>query len=107
MTPASGGREPPAATEVRTAPYVTTGNASDPHAKPCTVGGQSGVCLYVSHDMDGVTAPGGNSYAMDVTNGWFSTDGINWSRSGTRAASLPWASTAPTVSASNRSQESA
>jgi hypothetical protein len=61
------------------APYVTPNNASDPHAKPCTLGGQAGVCLYVSHDMDGTTAPGGNGYAMDATNGWFSTDGINWS----------------------------
>ena len=66
------------------APYVTTDNSSDPHAKPCVHNGQPGVCLFTSQDLKqgpvttGYPSGQPNSYPMSQTLGYFSTDGVNW-----------------------------
>ena len=65
-------------------PFITTANSSDPHAKPCTVGGQAGMCLFTSEDLNqgsvttGYPSGQANSYPMNRTLGYFSTDGVNW-----------------------------
>ena len=67
------------------APYVTTANSSDPHTKPCTHNGVQGICLFTSQDLQqgavttGYPSGAANSYPMNTTLGYFSTDGINWS----------------------------
>ncbi len=73
------------------APYVATSNASDPDVEPCTYNGQTGYCLYASHDRN--EAPidcdsNGNNcqnyYPMTETLGYFSTDGRSWTAEGNR-----------------------
>ena len=57
-------------------------NGSDPDVEPCTFGGQTGYCLYTSQDVPGQKQIGNNSYPMNVTRGYFLTDGINWTPEG-------------------------
>jgi hypothetical protein len=64
------------------APYVTTANGSDPDAEQCTSNGQNGYCLFTSQDLNQGLDNHGNYYPMNQTQGYFSTDGTNWTPKG-------------------------
>jgi hypothetical protein len=54
-----------------------TENGSDPMVTRCTFNNQNGYCMVTSQDI-GHGGTAANPYPMNVTKGYFSTDGLNW-----------------------------
>ena len=58
-----------------------TENGSDPMVTKCTFNGQNGYCMVTSQDIGSGSTPA-VPYPMNITKGYFSTDGLNWTDQG-------------------------
>ena len=58
-----------------------TENGSDPMVTKCTFNGQAGFCMVTSQDI-GMGATTAVPYPMNITKGYFSPDGLNWTDEG-------------------------
>jgi hypothetical protein len=56
-------------------------NGSDPMVTKCSFNGQNGFCMVTSQDL-GSGASAAVPYPMNITKGYFSTDGLNWTDEG-------------------------
>jgi hypothetical protein len=58
-----------------------TENGSDPMVTRCTFNGQAGFCMVTSQDIGSGSTPA-VPYPMNITKGYFSLDGLNWTDQG-------------------------
>ncbi|MBO3751148.1 hypothetical protein J5X84_34175 [Streptosporangiaceae bacterium NEAU-GS5] len=68
---------PPAVADIGGGLPGITENGSDPMVTKCTFNGQSGFCMVTSQDIGSGSTPA-VPYPMNITKGYFSTDGLNW-----------------------------